>query len=126
MVKRIVCPNFTMSGSMTDFSRMMFLPSPHRRFSTSYKATICSAAPLLVHVSHCVTACCIIAFFFLDKVGGEVYSKNFEESAHNIEHFIVQYEDLIEKRKQLIDELNQGAVFYRAQYHEAKIVVNVS
>lgn len=59
-----------------------------------------------------------------DKVGGEVYSKNFEESAHNIEHFIVQYEDLIEKRKQLIEELNQGAVFYRAQYHEAKIVVN--
>lgn len=64
--------------------------------------------------------------FLLDKVGGEVYSKTFEESAHNIEHFIAQYEDLIEKRKLLIEELNQGAVFYRAQYHEAKIVVNVS
>lgn len=59
-----------------------------------------------------------------DKVGGEIFSKNFEESATNIERFIVKYEDLVKKRKALIEELNQGAVFYRAQYQEAKIVVN--
>ena len=64
--------------------------------------------------------------YFLDKVGGEIFSKNFEESATNIERFIVKYESLVEKRKALIEELNQGAVFYRAQYQEAKIVVNVS
>ncbi|XP_039268287.2 uncharacterized protein LOC120343211 isoform X2 [Styela clava] len=59
-----------------------------------------------------------------DKVGGEIFSRNFEESAMNIERFMSEYEQYVEERKKLVDSLTQGAMFYRAQYHEAKIVVN--
>ena len=37
-----------------------------------------------------------------------------------------RYESYIEGRKSLLDLLDHGTVYYHAQYHEAKIVVNVS
>jgi len=61
-----------------------------------------------------------------DKVGGEKFSKDFEESASQVESFLQRYEKFVEQRKQLLELLERGSVYYHAQYHEAKIVVNVS
>ena len=64
--------------------------------------------------------------YFSDKIGGEKFSKDFEESATQLEMFLKRYESYIESRKKLLDLLEHGTVYYHAQYHEAKIVVNVS
>ncbi|XP_078487647.1 regulation of nuclear pre-mRNA domain-containing protein 2-like [Ciona intestinalis] len=61
-----------------------------------------------------------------DKVGGEKFSREFEESAAQLEEFLGQFEKYVEQRKQLLEVLEKGTVYYHAQYHEAKIVVNVS
>nr|CAB3265744.1 regulation of nuclear pre-mRNA domain-containing protein 2-like [Phallusia mammillata] len=59
-----------------------------------------------------------------DKIGGEKFSKDFEESASQVELFLKRYDKFVEKRKQLLELLDQGSVYYHAQYHEAQIVVN--
>ncbi|XP_076805371.1 uncharacterized protein LOC143449165 [Clavelina lepadiformis] len=59
-----------------------------------------------------------------DKSGGEKFSKEFEESATQLENFLERFEMYIERRKSLLELLEQGTVYYHAQYHEAKIVVN--
>ena len=61
-----------------------------------------------------------------DKIGGEKFSREFEESATQLDLFLKRYETYIEGRKSLLDLLDHGTVYYHAQYHEAKIVVNVS
>ena len=68
----------------------------------------------------------IVLNFLPDKIGGEKFSREFEESAMQLEQFLKRYESYIEGRKSLLDLLDHGTVYYHAQYHEAKIVVNVS
>jgi len=68
----------------------------------------------------------ISCIHFADKIGGEKFSREFEESATQLEFFLKRYESYIEGRKSLLDLLDHGTVYYHAQYHEAKIVVNVS
>lgn len=61
----------------------------------------------------------------LDKVGGEKFSKEFEESATQLQSLLGRFEKYVDKRKNLLEILEKGAVYYHAQYHEAKIVVDV-
>lgn len=61
-----------------------------------------------------------------DRAHGNEFSKQFEDSCVKLEDFVGSFEKGVHDRKTLITALEEGELFYQAQFGEARIVANVS
>ncbi|XP_064607793.1 regulation of nuclear pre-mRNA domain-containing protein 2-like isoform X2 [Liolophura sinensis] len=59
-----------------------------------------------------------------DRAHGNEFSKQFEDSCVKLEEFVGSFEKGVHDRKALITALEEGELFYQAQFGEARIVAN--
>lgn len=66
-----------------------------------------------------------VCLHLTDRAHGKEFSQQFEDTCVKLEDYIGHVEREMKEGQTLIELLEQGQLFYDAQYGEAKIVANV-